>query len=508
MVVPPNARTPRPRASCVVAALATLLVAGCAAGSDFKKPAAPHVDRYTATPMATATVSSGKMAAGSAQHFDVGRDVAGDWWTLFHSQPLNALIDAALKHSPDLKAAQAALKVAHEDVLAQRGTFLPSVSAGIDANRQEASNILAPVPNFPAVPEEFMYNLFTPQVSVSYTPDVFGLNRRSVESLKAQEQAVRFQMIAVYNTLTANVVVTAIQIASLQAQIDATRKLVDLNRHMLTILHYQLTGGAVSQQDVAAQQALLAQAESALPGLVKQLTQQRNRMAVLAGRFPSQGVDADFTLASLHLPEQLPVSLPSKLVAQRPDIRQAQANLHAASAQIGVAAANRLPQIQLSADAGSTALAISKVFSPGTGFWNLTTSITAPIFEGGTLMHQERAAKANYTQAAAQYRSTVLSAFEDVADTLTALEQDAKGLQAAATAADAAKTSLDIAQRQVKDGYAAPLSLLNAEQAWQQAQISLVQAQANRYADSAALFQALGGGWWHRKDSTRDTHEK
>lgn len=445
------------------------------------------------------------MAAGGAQHFDVAGDVIGDWWTLFRSAPLNRLIRQALAHNPDLTAAQAALTAAHEDVLAQRGGYYPSVSAGVSGSREkDPASALAPVPSNNA----YLYNLFTPQVSVSYAPDVFGLNRRSVESLKAQEQAVRFQMIAAYNTLTANVVVTAIQIASLQAQIDATRKLVDLNQHMLKILHYQLAGGAVSQQDVAAQQAQLAQAESALPDLVKQLTQQRNRMAVLAGRFPSQGVDADFTLASLHLPGQLPVSLPSKLVAQRPDIRQAQANMHAASAQVGVAAANRLPQIQLSADAGSTALAIGKVFSSGTGFWNLATSITAPIFEGGTLMHQERAAKAGYAQAAAQYRSTVLSAFEDVADTLTALEQDAKSLQSAATAADAAKTSLDIAQRQVKDGYAAPLSLLNAEQAWQQAQISLVQAQANRYADTAALFQALGGGWWHRKDSTRDTHEK
>jgi len=496
---------PRPRASCVAAALATLLIAGCAAGPDFRKPTAPDVHGYTAQPLATATVSGGNVAAGDVQHFDAAGDVAGDWWTLFHSAPLDRLIRQALARNPDLKAAQAALTAAHEDVLAQRGSYYPSISAGLSGSREkDPASALAPVPSNNA----YLYNLFTPQVSVSYVPDVFGLNRRSVESLKAQEQAVRFQMIATYNTLTANVVVTAIQIASLQAQIDATRKLVGLNRHMLKILHYQLAAGSVSQQDVAAQQAQLAQAQSALPALVKQLAQQRNRMAVLAGRFPSQGVDAGFTLASLHLPEQLPVSLPSRLVAQRPDIRQARANLHAANAQVGIAAANRLPQIQLSADAGSTALAIGKVFSSGTGFWNLATSITAPIFEGGSLMHQDRAAKAAYAQAAAQYRSTVLSAFEDVADTLTALEQDAKSLQSAATAAGAARTSLDIARRQVKDGYAAPLSLLNAEQAWQQAQISLVQAQANRYADSAALFQALGGGWWHRKDPTRDTHEK
>jgi NodT family efflux transporter outer membrane factor (OMF) lipoprotein len=319
---------------------------------------------------------------------------------------------------------------------------------------------------------------------------------------------VRFQLEAAYNTLTANVVVGAIQIASLHAQIDATRKLVALNRQMLQILRYQLAAGSVSRQDVAAQQSQLALAQAALPDLAKQLAQQRDRMAVLTGRFPAQGVDTPFTLAGLHLPAQLPVSLPSQLVAQRPDIRQAQANLHAASAQVGIAAANRLPQIQLSADAGSTALAIGKLFASGSGFWNLAAAVTAPIFQGGTLMHQERAAKAAYAQAAAQYRSTVLAAFEDVADTLVALQQDARGLHAANAAATAADTALAIARRQVKDGYAAPVALLNAEQAWQQAQISLVQAQANRYADTAALFQALGGGWWHRKDPTRDNHEK
>jgi NodT family efflux transporter outer membrane factor (OMF) lipoprotein len=487
-------------------ALATLLVAGCAAGPDFEKPAPPDVSRYTASPLPHATAASDRdVAGGEAQHFDSGGDVAGDWWTLFHSRPLDRLVRQALTHNPDLTAAQAALSAAHEDVLAQRGGYVPGVSAGLSASREkDPPGALAPVPSNNA----YLYNLFTPQVSVSYVPDVFGLNHRTVESLRAQEQAVRFQMIATYNTLTANVVVTAIQIASLQAQVDATQQLVELNRKMLRILHYQLASGAASRQDVAAQQTQLAQTEAALPDLARQLAQQRNRLAVLAGRFPSQGPDASFTLASLHLPERLPVSLPSKLVAQRPDIRQAQANLHAASAQVGVAAANRLPQIELSADAGSTALAIGKVFSAGTGFWNVAAAVTAPIFEGGTLMHQERAAKAAYAQASAQYRSTVLSAFEDVADTLTALEQDAKGLRAAVTAADAASTSLDIARRQVKDGYAAPLSLLGAEQAWQQAQIGLVQAQASRYADSVALFQALGGGWWHRTDPTRDTHEK
>jgi len=221
---------------------------------------------------------------------------------------------------------------------------------------------------------------------------------------------------------------------------------------------------------------------------------------VLTGQFPGEAAAEMFDLARLDLPQELPLSLPSQLVAQRPDVRQAEANLHAASAQIGVAAANRLPNIELSANAGRTALAIGEVFKSGTGFWNIGAAVSAPLFQGGALKHQERAAKAAYVQAAEQYRSTVLTAFQNVADTLTALQQDADGLQAAATAADAAKVTLDLAQRQWKDGYASYLSLLGAEQTWQQARINLVQAQASRFADTAALFQALGGGWWHRTD--------
>jgi NodT family efflux transporter outer membrane factor (OMF) lipoprotein len=234
---------------------------------------------------------------------------------------------------------------------------------------------------------------------------------------------------------------------------------------------------------------------------------------VLAGRFPSELPDGKFALSSLHLPQDLPLSLPSTLVAQRPDVRQAEADLHAASAQVGVAIANRLPNISLTANAGSTALAMGQLFKAGTGFWNLGADVAAPIFQGGTLRHQERAAKAAYVQASAQYRSTVLTAFQNVADTLAALEQDAEGLKTAASAADAAKVTLDLSQRQWKDGYTGYLSVLNAEQAYQQAQINLVQAQANRYVDTAALYQALGGGWWHRADtahaaSTRDADEK
>lgn len=481
-----------------MAASASTLLVACAVGPNFKKPTPPDVNSYTTQPELT-TASTSKVTAGAAQQIDRGADVAGDWWTLFHSKPLDALVRQALAHNHDLKAAQAALKVAHEDMLAQRGAFWPSLSASMSASRQRQAGSLAPVPDSNA----FLYNLYTPQLSIAYTPDVFGATRRNAESLRAQEQAARFQMIAVWNTLASNVVVSAIQLASLQDQVNATTQMVQANTKMLGILQLQYKQGYASRTDLAAQQSQLAQMQATLPPLEKQLAQQRDQLAVLTGRFPSQASGETFTLASLQLPTELPLSLPSTLVEQRPDIRQAQANLHGASAAVGVATAARLPSLTLTADTGSTALAFSKLFTGGTGFWDLATGITAPIFEGGALLHQQRAAKAAYVEASEQYRSTVLAAFQNVADTLVALDQDAKALQAAALAEQAAKTTYDLAQRQVKDGYAGTLQLLNAEQAWQQARIGLVQAQANRFADTAALYQALGGGWWHHNELSK-----
>lgn len=480
----------------MLAALACLLSAGCTVGPDFKKPAAPDAGDYADHPL-TATVATEGVSGGEAQRFVKGSDIAGDWWTLFHSKPLNDLIEQSLTNNADLKAAQAALTVARENALAGRGVFYPSVAASFSASRQkDPSGSLAPVPSNNAS----LYNLFTPQLSISYALDVFGGNRRTVESLQAQQQAARFQMIAAQISLSTNVVAAVVQEASLQAQIDATRELIDINKHMVDVLRYQLAKGYAARLDLAAQESQLAQVEATLPPLLKQLTQQQHLVAVLAGRFPNQVPAEKFELASLQLPQELPVSLPSELVAQRPDVLQAEASMHAASAQIGVATANRLPNIALTANVGSTALAMNQVFKSGTGFWNVATAITAPIFQGGTLLHQERAAKAAYVEAAEQYRSTVLGAFQNVADTLVALEQDAEGLKTAAAAADAAKVTLDLTQRQWKSGYANYLSLLSAEQAYQQARISLVQAQASRYADTAALFQALGGGWWKRTD--------
>jgi NodT family efflux transporter outer membrane factor (OMF) lipoprotein len=486
-----------------VAGAILALHAGCAVGPNFKRPAAPDVSDYVPTPLA-ATASTPNTVAGESQRFASGADIAADWWTLFHSAPLNELIDRALSSNHDLKAAQAALTVAKENMLAQRGVYYPSVAANFDATRQRQSGQISPALNS----NTFLYNLFTPQVSVSYVPDVFGLNRRTVESLEAQRQEARFQMIAAYTTLTSNVVVTAIQVGSTQMQIAATRELIDSAENTLKILKVQLDKGYASGLDVAAEGAQLAQFAATLPPLIKQEGQLRDQLAVLAGRFPSQEPAVNFDLSSLQLPQDLPVSLPSTLVSQRPDVLQAEANLHDASAKIGIAIANRLPNILLTANAGSTATEMSQLFTAGTGFWGIGASVTAPIFQGGQLMHQERAAKAAYEQAAEQYRSTVLTAFQNVADTLTALEQDAEAVRAAANAADSAKVTLDLTQRQWQSGYAGYLALLSAQQAFQQGRISLIQAQANRFADTAALFQALGGGWWNRAELAKDKHAK
>jgi len=488
-------RTRKSRLTRFIATSTLLLTAGCAVGPRFKRPGPPTNGGYTPAPLST-TSSTSNVAAGDAQQFVEGRDIPGEWWTLFHSKPLNDLIERSLKANPDLKAAQAALSVARENVLAQRGAYYPGVTGGFSAIRAKTSADISPVTNTSAL----NYSLYTPEVSVSFVPDVFGLNRRTVESLQAQEQQARFALAATHITLSANVAAGAIQEASLRGQIDASRELIAINTHMLQILRNQYAKGYASELDVAAQQSQLAQVAATLPPLLKQLAQQRDLLAVLSGGFPNQDLTEKFELSSLQLPQELPVSLPSQLVEQRPDVRQAEENLHSASAQIGIARANRLPSFALTADAGSMAVVLGRMFSGGNGFWDVGAGITQPIFQGGALLHRERAARAAYTQAAEQYRSTVLTAFQNVADTLNALQQDADALKAAAAAKDAASVTLDLTKKQLESGYANYLALLSAEQAYQQALINLVQAQSNRYADTAALFQALGGGWWNRAD--------
>jgi len=483
------------RAVSLAAFTAAALLAGCAVGPDFRRPAAPDVNRYTPQPLPGQTVSV-EVKGGEAQRFVHDMDIPGQWWTLFHSKPLDDLVEQALKANPDVEVAQAALRGAWENVYAQQGAFFPSVDANFNPTRQKVAGTLGS----PTADGSNVFSLHTAQVAVAYTPDVFGGTRRQVESLKAQAESQRFQLEATYLTLTSNVVAAAVEEAALRGQIAATNRIIEIQSKSLDLLQRQYALGQIADADVAAQEAALAQSQAMLPPLEKQLAQQRNLLARLVGRFPSEAITEKFELSSLQLPQDLPLSLPAKLVEQRPDVRAAEEMLHSASAEIGVNVANRLPNITLSANLGSTATALSQLFTAGTGFWALAGNLTQPIFQGGTLLHRQRAAEAAYDQAAAQYRSTVLTAFQNVADTLHAIQSDADALKAAVAAERAAAKSLAIVRRQLELGDVSYLALLNAEQTYQQAQINLVQAHANRYADTAALFQALGGGWWNRAD--------
>jgi NodT family efflux transporter outer membrane factor (OMF) lipoprotein len=484
------------RAFRMISLASSVVLMSCSVGPNFKKPVAPDTGSYSQKPLRNPEGTAG-VRGGEAQRFVQDLDIPAQWWTLFHSRALNTLVEDSLKANPNVKAAQDALAVARENVAAQTGAYYPSVSAGLAASSQTTSQSLSPVLNS----STFQFTLFTPEVLVSYSPDVFGLNRRTVESLKALAEQQHFLLEATDITLSANVVTAAIQEASLRGQVAATQEIIEINRKMVETLKKQVTTGYASQLPLAQQEAQLAQVVATLPPLMKQLSQQRDLICVLAGKFPGQEPTATFTLSSLELPRDLPVSLPSRLVEQRPDVRQAEENLHSACALVGVAVANRLPIFPLTGNLGSTATQISQVFAPGNGFWTLAGAVTQPIFEGGTLLHKERAAREAYRQANEQYRAVVLTALQNVADTLHALEQDAAALKAAQDAALAAKKTLDLTNRQVQTGYANSLALLAAEQAYQQAEINLVQAQSNRFADTAALFQSLGGGWWNNEQN-------
>ena len=402
----------------------------------------------------------------------------------------------ALKANPDLAAAREALRAAQENYLAQRGALLPTAGADFNVTHQQASATPAP----PLASNNNLFTLYTAQLAISYVPDLFGGIRRQTETAKAQAEAQRFEAEAAYLTLTASVVVGAIQEGSLAEQAEATRRVIKAETELLEILRRQNARGQASGLDVANQESALAQAEAMLPPLEKQLAQQRDQMAYLTGRAPSEAAEAPLDLSDLTLPAALPVSLPSKLVEQRPDVRAAEANLHAASAQVGVAIANRLPNITLTANAGGASTSLSNLLSQGNGFWGVAADVAQPIFQGGTLLHRQKAAEAAFAQAKAQYRAAVLAAFQNVADTLQALQADTRALAAAARAEESAESALVITRRQLALGQVSGPSVLLAEQAYQEALVSRLQAEAGRYADTVALFQALGGGWWNRKD--------
>jgi NodT family efflux transporter outer membrane factor (OMF) lipoprotein len=495
----------------VLSALASAAIAGgCAVGPRYHKPEAPAGAGFAPTPLPEIS-SYAAVHGGDVQRFISGRDLPFEWWQLFQSPALNALIAQAFKANPTVASAQAALAQALELVRAQRGFFYPTVAAGFQAERAkvagnntqssslgiQANGDNLAQPNQAAVP--LYYQFYTAQLSIGFVPDVFGANSRQVESLAAQTEAQRFALEATYITLASNVVAAAIQEASLRAEIAATQHIIEAYTKSLAVLRDQFRLGFVMRIDVAAQETALAQAETLLPPLQTQLEQTRDLIRALVGDLPS-ATDETFDLDALQLPPELPLSLPAKIIEQRPDVRAAEAQLHAANAQVGVAVAAMLPQFSINGTLGGNADQIPWLFRGGGAFWTITGGVTQPIFEGGSLLHTKRAADAALKQAATQYQSTVIAAYQNVADTLHASLSDADALAGAVEVENASKVTYDLTRRQMEVGYVNYLALLSAETTYQQALFTRVQAQAARYGDTIALFQALGGGWWNRKE--------
>jgi NodT family efflux transporter outer membrane factor (OMF) lipoprotein len=511
-----------PSSRALIAALSAALTASCAVGPNFHRPTPPTASGYSPAPMAETTASAPGVAGGDQQRFVMGRDIPFAWWTQFGSPKLDALVAKALAANPTLPAAQAALRQTQEQVAAQRGFFYPTITPDFNAERQQlAGNLGGNSPGIqgngstistfqnPNGPSPFngpvTYNFYTAQVGISYAPDVFGANRRQVESLQAQADLLRYQMEATYITLASEVVAAALQEASLQSQIEATDANIDDNQKALDILREQFRQGYVMRIDVAAQESALAQAKALLPPLQKQLEQTHDLIRALVGGLPSDDVDLTFDLDQLTLPQALPVSLPAKLIDQRPDVRAAEEQMHSASAQVGVAIAARLPQFNITAAYGGAASEVSQLFSTGGPFWSLVGDTAVTAFDGGALRHRQRAAEQGLIQARAQYRSTLITAFQNVADTLHAIQSDADAMVAASQAETAAKVTLDVTRSQYQQGYVNYQTLLSADAAYQQAVVTRVLAQTNRYGDAAALFQALGGGWWNRDPAPQKT---
>jgi NodT family efflux transporter outer membrane factor (OMF) lipoprotein len=452
------------------------------------------VSRVTEHSLPASTVAAAT-PGGAAQSFAVSRDIPGDWWALFKSRQISNLVARALAANPDIAAAQATLREARENLRAEQGSQFPQISASTSAERQRES--LAAV-GFGAGSQT--YSVVSASLSVSYTLDAFGGIRRQVEQLGAQAEYERFELEATDLALVANVVNAAIAEASLQAQIDTTGDIVSAYDEALAVTRQRFALGGVSEVDVLQQQALRDSQAATLPGLHKQLEQERNLLAIYVGGVPAEYTLPTLDLDSLTLPSELPVALPSALVARRPDIQAYAALLHAATANVGVATANMLPQISLTGSYGRDGTDFSNLFTPAGIVWSLAGSLTQPIFEGGTLRARKRAAEAAMDAAAAQYSSTVNTAFKDVANALVALQRDAETLQADVAAQTTAANSLAVARAQYVAGGGTYLNVLNAEQSDQSARLTLVSARAARFTDAVALFQALGGGWWHRND--------
>jgi NodT family efflux transporter outer membrane factor (OMF) lipoprotein len=472
-----------------------LLLSACAVGPNFHAPAPPATEGYAPGELPKNTASTG-VVGGESQRFQSGQDLPAEWWTLFGSPALDQLITQAMANYPDIAAQQAALRQARENVRAEQGVFLPSLTGNALGQRfKESGGSIAP--GFPA----FISNVFEATVNVSYNFDLFGGERRTLEQLQAVAEAQNFQLEASYLTLTSNVAAAAIQLAATRDLLDATNQIIALEEKQLTVIKRRVQLGSQTNADVLQQESNLAAVRATLPPLQQQLAVTEHQLAVLTGRFPHDASAPALKLGDLKLPQDLPVSLPSSLVAQRPDIRAQAAVLHQATAAVGIATANMLPQLTLSGSFGGEALRFASLLEPGSNTWSLLEQVSQPLFEGGALRAKRRAALAALDEAGAQYKLTVLDAFQNVADTLTALDNDALALSAQYDALAASQAGLDLIQRQYDIGIANYVTLLTAQQSYQQARLAYVRALASRYTDTVTLFQALGGGWWHRMDA-------
>ena len=472
-----------------------LMLAGCAVGPEYKAPISPQgvgkVYGAEALPDNTEAATSSEVgSAGAAQHIKYGQDLPAQWWTLFHSEALDQLIRSALKQNPTYAMAEASLRQAKENFTAETGLLdYPSVNGQLGATRERAQ-LGSATPS--------VFNLYNASVNVSYTVDIFGASRHQLESLMAQVDYQQFQLDAAYQMLVSNVVTTAIREAALRAQLQATQNVLKAQQTQLEIIEKQLALGAITRSVALAQSTLVAQTRAQVSPLEKSLAQTRHQLAVYVGKLPSETGLPEFQLDALQLPQDLPVSLPSELVRKRPDIRASEALLHAASAQVGVATANQYPQLNLTGSFSVNSVQMGSS-NPSSTLWNLGAGLTQPLFNGGALSAKRRAAAAAYDQAEAQYRGTVLSAFQNVADNLRAIDSDATTLNAQANAEKLARESLEINRQQYQLGGENYLALLDAERIYQQARINLIVAQSARLGDTAALFVSLGGGWWNRQ---------
>jgi NodT family efflux transporter outer membrane factor (OMF) lipoprotein len=489
----PRRRAARPTGSTLrpplLAAAVALSLAGCAAGPDFRTPPPPAVDAYQADALPPATAAAAA-PTGDAQRFLEGADVPARWWTTFASSELDRRIEQALAHSPTIASAQAALRQAQEKTGVARGALFPAVDAKAGATRGNANGLGVAAPGRDAA-----FTVYNAGVDVSYTLDLFGGVRRGVEAQAALADYQAFQLQGTYLALASNVATASFREASLREQIRATEEIVEVYRKQLALVERQHEIGAKSLADVLVIRTQVATAAAELPALRQQLAQTQTQLATYLGQFPSQAQLAAVELDALTLPRDVPVSLPSTLVRQRPDIRAAEAQLHQATAAVGVATANLFPQITLQGSLGSQALHADDLFSSGTKGWSLGAGLLQPIFRGGALRAEKRAAEAGLDKAAADYRTTVLAAFQNVADALRALELDAENLKAQAEAEQSAGRTLELVRTQYKDGAASYLQVLDATRQYQQTRIGLIQARAARLADTAALYAALGGGW-------------